>query len=168
MNFKRLFSVIVMVCLAAAAFAQSGRSMAEATIKGKKVSINYGAPELKGRDLLSLAPVGTVWRFGKNQATQIETEAELDIAGTKVPPGKYTLWAKKVSDTVWHLGFHPKTGVWGLPVLKEGYVAELPLKVSTAKDSVELFTIALADNKGKASVKVQWGTLVLSGEFGVN
>jgi hypothetical protein len=169
MKLKRLLPIIAIVCLAIAAFAQGGndRGKAEATVKGKTISIDYGRPELKGRDLLSLAPVGTVWRLGKNQATHIETTAELNVAGTKVAPGKYTLWAKKVSDSEWHLCFHPKTGVWGLPVLKEGYVAELPLKQSTAKDSVELFTIALADNKGKANVKIQWGTLVLSGDLGV-
>jgi hypothetical protein len=170
MNLKRLLPVIAMVCLAAAAFAQGGaaRNTAEATVKGKKVTITYGSPELKGRDLLSWAPVGTVWRLGKNQATQIETEGELTVAGTKVAPGKYTLWAKKVSATEWHLCFHPKTGVWGVPELKEGYVAELPLKSTTAKDSIEALSIGLADNKGKANVKIAWGTLVLSGEFGVN
>jgi hypothetical protein len=170
MNLKRLLPVIAMVCLAAAAFAQGGadRGATEVTIKGKKVSIDYGRPQLKGRDMLGKATAGTVWRFGMNLATHIETTGELDIAGKKVPPGKYTLWAKKVSDTDWLLGFHPKTGAWGAPVLKEGYIAELPLKASTATDSVEVFTIALADNKGKANMKVQWGTLVLSGDFGVN
>jgi hypothetical protein len=169
MNLKRLLPVIAMVCLAIAAFAQgNNRGTTEVTIKGKKVSIDYGRPQLKGRDMLSQATAGTVWRFGMNQATHIETAGELDIAGKKVPPGKYTLWAKKVSDTEWVLGFHPKTGVWGVPALKEGYVAELPLKASTAQDSAEAFTIALTDNKGKANMKVQWGTLVLSGDFGVN
>lgn len=158
-----------MVCLATVGFAQDGnRGTAEATIKGKKVSIDYGRPQLKGRDMLGKATAGTVWRLGMNQATHIETAGELDIAGKKVPPGKYTLWAKKVSETEWVLGFHPKTGVWGVPVLKEGYIAELPLKASTAKDSVETFTIALADQQGKGNLKVQWGTLVLSGDFGVN
>jgi hypothetical protein len=169
MKSNKLFSVIAILCLAIMACAQGGdRGTASATVKGKKISIDYGRPELKGRDLLSLAPVGTVWRFGKNQATQIDTAAELDVAGTKVAPGKYTLWAKKVSDTEWHLCFHPKTGIWGLPVMKEGYVAELPLKQATAGSSVELFTVSLTDNKGKAGVKVEWGTLVLTGEMGVN
>jgi hypothetical protein len=168
MKLNRLLPCIAIVCLAVLAFAQgTDRGKTDLTIKGKTISIDYGRPELKGRDLLSLAPVGTVWRLGKNQATQIDTTAELDVAGTKVAPGKYTLWAKKVSDSEWHLCFHPKTGVWGLPVLKEGYIAELPLKQSAAKDSAELFTIALADNKGKANVKLQWGTLVLTGDLGV-
>jgi hypothetical protein len=170
MNLKRLYPIIAMVCLAAAAFAQAAgdRGKAEATIKGKAISVDYGRPELKGRDLLSWAPVGTIWRLGKNMSTHIETAAELNVAGTKVAPGKYTLWAKKVSANEWHLLFHPKTGVWGAPGLKEGFIAELPLKASTAKDSAELLTIALADNKGKANVKIHWGTLVLSGDFGVN
>jgi hypothetical protein len=168
MNLKRLLPVIAVVCLAAIAFAQdANRGTAEVTVNGKKVTIDYGRPQLKGRDMLGKATPGTVWRFGMNASTSIETTGELDVAGTKVPAGKYSLWAKKVSDTEWTLGFHPKTGVWGVPVLKEGYIAELPLKASTAKDSVEAFTIALSDNKGKAHMKVQWGTLELNGDFGV-
>jgi hypothetical protein len=169
MNLKRLLPVIAMVCLVTIGLAQdSNRGTTEVTIKGKKVSIDYGRPQLKGRDMLGKATPGTVWRFGMNKSTHLETTGELDIAGTKVPAGTYTLWAKKVSDTEWTLGFHPKTGVWGLPLLTEGYVAQLPLKASTAKDSVEAFTIALTENKGKANLKVSWGTLVLSGDFGVN
>jgi hypothetical protein len=171
MKFSRLFSVIALLCLAGVACAQGGaqgRGTTEATIKGKKVSITYGRPSLKGRDMLSKAPVGTVWRLGANQATEIETAADLKIGNTVLKAGKYSLWAKKTGDTTWVLAFHPKTGVWGQPELKEGYVAELPLTFTTASSSAEEVTITLSENKGNGNVKIQWGTAVLSGDFGVS
>jgi hypothetical protein len=146
----------------------AGRATAETTVKGKKISISYGQPELKGRDLAAEAPVGTVWRLGMNEATEITTAGTLDVAGTKVAPGKYSLWAKKVGANEWHLAFHPKTGVWGAPELKEGYIAELPLKLSTNDTSVEKMTIELGDESGMAVVKIEWGKMVLTGTMAVS
>ena len=167
MRLRRLLPFATIVCLAASVWAQDNRGTTEVTIKGKKISINYGRPSLKGRDLLSLAPVGTVWRLGMNQATSIDSEADLMVGSTEVKAGKYTLWLKKTGENTWTLNFHPKTGVWGVPELKEGYVAELPLKFAKASDSAEQVTIALSDNSGKAGVKIQWGTLLLTGSIGV-
>lgn len=171
MNLKGLSTVLLLLCLTviacAAGGAQGERTTSEATIKGKRVAVSYGRPALKGRDLLSLAPVGTVWRVGRNEATEIETAADLKVGGKVLKAGKYSLWAKKVGDNQWTLNFHPKTGIWGAPELKEGYVAEMPLTLSKANDSAELVTITVADNKGKGNIKIQWGTAVLSGDFEV-
>ena len=167
MTFRKTLLFGAALCLAATAFAQGNRGTAEVTIKGKKISIDYGRPSLKGRDILSMVQPGMVWRLGMNQATQITTDADLKVAGTEVKAGKYTLWAKKTGADSWVLAFHPKTGVWGEPALKEGFIAELPLKMEKASDSDEQLTIMLADAKGKANVKVQWGTAVLVGSFDV-
>jgi len=152
------------------ACAQGGnaaRATTDVTIKGTKISINYGRPELKGRDLTKEAPVGMVWRLGRNEATEITTSGALDVNGTTVPAGKYSLWAKKVGDKEWHLAFHPKTGIWGAPPMTEGYVAELPLTSSTGSASVDPMSISLADNGGKAQIKIEWGTSVLTGDMGL-
>ena len=168
MRLRRLLPYMTILCLAVPLMAQNpGRGATEVTIKGKKISINYGRPSLRGRDLLSLAPVGTVWRLGMNQATEIESAAAVMVAGKELAAGKYSLWAKKTGETNWVLAFHPKTGVWGQPELTEGYVAELPLKFAKASESVEQVTITLADSGGKAAIKIQWGTLLLSGSMGV-
>ncbi|MCA1556031.1 MAG: DUF2911 domain-containing protein [Acidobacteria bacterium] len=144
-----------------------GRADAEATIKGKKISINYGRPSLKGRDLLAQAPVGTVWRVGMNAATEIKTAADLMIGDKELKAGKYSLWVRRTGEDAWTLAFHPKTGVWGAPPLKEGYVAELPLKLEKVADSMEMLTISLTDAKGEGEIKIHWGTALMSGKFGV-
>jgi hypothetical protein len=147
--------------------APAPRADASVNVKGKKNSINYGRPAMKGRDLLAQAPVGTVWRVGMNQATEITTEADLMIGGKELKAGKYSLWVRRVGDDAWTLAFHPKTGMWGAPAIKEGYVAELPLKLEKASDSAELLDIDLTDENGEGEVKIHWGTTLMSGKFGV-
>ena len=163
-----LVALVAMFCVAATAFAQNAkRGTADVTVKGTKISINYGRPELKGRNLTTEAPVGTVWRVGMNEATEITTSGALDVAGTTLAPGKYSLWARKVGESEWRLAFHPKTGIWGAPALKDGYVAEMPLALSSGASPVEQLTISLADAGDKARVQIAWGTTILSGELGV-
>jgi hypothetical protein len=104
MKLRSLTAAFLTVGMAVAACAQ-GRGNTEVTINGKKVSISYGRPELKGRDMLGKAAPGTIWRFGSNSATVIESTGDLDVAGTVLKAGKYSLWTKK-TDSGWLLMFH--------------------------------------------------------------
>src|SRR5258708_30957257 len=109
MKFKKLILCLAAHWIVVPACAQGGvRETSEVTIKEKKISINYGSPALKGRDVFNLAPVGMVWRLGKNQATEIETTGDIVVAGTTLKAGKYSLWAKKTGANAWNLAFHPK------------------------------------------------------------
>jgi hypothetical protein len=166
MKFKAVLFCLAVALLAVSVFAQ-GRGKAEATINGKKISIDYGRPSWGGQDRLSGAPVGFIWRLGSNMATHIETAVELSVGGKAVAAGKYTLWAKRTGENSWSLLFHPKTGVWGYPSPTDGFIAEAPLKFERAPDSADLLAISLADAKGKAAIKIQWGNAVLSGSFDV-
>ena len=48
----------------------SPRKTVEATVGGKKVSLDYGAPSARGRQIFgALVPYDKVWRFGANKAT---------------------------------------------------------------------------------------------------
>jgi len=167
MKLRITSSTLMIVWLCVAACAQGPiRGTTEVSINGKTVSIDYGRPSLKGRDMLGQATPGTVWRLGMNKATEITSTGDLDVGGTTLKAGKYTLWAKKTS-TGWMLAFHPKTGIWGMPVMTEGFVAQMPLTQAAANASVEQLTITLSDGGGKAQIKVEWGTAVLTGSFGV-
>ena len=169
MSLRKLMLAFVVFALAVACAAQqaANRGKAEATINGKKVTIDYGRPNLNGRDMLAQATPGTVWRVGMNEATQISTDGTLVVDGKDLTAGKYTLWVRKTGADTWTLAFHPKTGVWGRPPLTEGYAAETPLKLEKAPDSAEQLVIDLADKKGTAEIKIHWGTAMLTGSFGV-
>ena len=169
---KLVLCAAMLTALAAISVAQGNRGTADATIKGKKITIDYGRPPL-GSHSVSQLPVGGVWRLGMNQATRIETAGDLNVGGTEVKAGTYTLWIKRTGDTSWVLAFHPKTEganakpLWGAPPQTSGFIAETPLKHSKASSSADQVTITLADAKGKAAFTVQWGTDVLAGSFDV-
>lgn len=166
---KATLTTFAMCLLASMIWAQGGeRGKAEATVKSAKITIDYGRPSLHGQDSrLGEATDGLVWRLGMNGATHIETSADLVVGGKPVKAGKYTLWAKHVSGTNWLLCFHPKTGVWGAPALTDGFIAEMPLKMEKGTAAVDPLMISLADAKGKAQIKIQWGKDVLTGAFDV-
>lgn len=172
MTFRKTLLFGAAMCLAVSAFAQANRGTAEVTIKGKKVSIDYGRPHL-GSHAMSELPSGGVWRLGMNQATRIETAGDLSSGAQSVKAGKYTLWVKRTGETTWALAFHPKTEaangnpLWGAPPMVSGFVAEFPLKLEKAKDSADLVTVSLAEAKGKGWIKIQWGGDLLSGSFDV-
>jgi len=64
-----------------------------ATIGNAHVVILYSRPARRGRELWGkLVPFDTTWRFGADYATQLKTDADLNIGGTKVAAGTYTLW----------------------------------------------------------------------------
>jgi hypothetical protein len=147
--------------------AKPSRGAAEATVKNKKLTIDYGKPTLKGRDVLAKAPDGMVWRLGMNEATQLTTSGDLVVGGKELKAGKYTLWVRKTGADAWTLAFHPKTGVWGAPAPKDGFVAEAPLKLEKSDASADELMIALGDKNGDAAIKIHWGTALLTGTFGV-
>src|SRR5689334_7202546 len=126
--------------------AQDGKPLpkatAEATINGKKVTVTYGRPSingqaLAGKDLFAQAPVGFVWRFGRNEATTIESAGKLEVGGKELVAGKYTLWASRVSADKRVISFSDKTENNGKPLwgvdntgqasVQEGFLADLPL-----------------------------------------
>lgn len=162
-----LTATVTVVAQHGAPAAAGGRGKAEATVKGKAVSVSYGRPTLKGRDLLAQAKPGMVWRVGMNEATEITTAGDLNVGGKELKAGKYSLWVRKTGEDTWTLAFHPKTGVWGAPALKEGYAAELPLKLTKADMSADELMIHLADKDGKGEIQIHWGTALLTGWFDV-
>ncbi len=139
------------------AFAQaaSGRGEAKATFAGKAVTIDYGRPSLKGRDMLAQAQVGQPWRMGANAPTALKTEAELSFGKVTVPKGEYVLTATKLAADKWQLN-----------VLAEGKaIAEVPFAVETLPESVEQFTIDLTARGDKGELRLRWGTTALKTTF---
>ncbi|MEE8348098.1 MAG: DUF2911 domain-containing protein [Acidobacteriota bacterium] len=140
--------------------ASSDRGTAELALGATQVSINYGRPQLQGRDMLSQLPDGQIWRLGMNDATTLETSSDLAFGDTVLQAGRYSIWAKKVTSDNWRLIFNSEPDVWGLSHNPAADVAETPLEYSELAESVEQFTIELNSvDDSSAEVLMQWSTL---------
>ena len=56
------------------------------------VSVTYGRPGLKGREISTLVPEGEIWRAGANEATTITFTTDVKFGGKDVPAGTYVLF----------------------------------------------------------------------------
>jgi hypothetical protein len=155
---KRIALAAVAAALAVPAAAQMNpRGEAKATVAGKEVSVEYGRPSLKGRDMLGQAQVGQAWRMGADAATSLKTDADLAFGSAAVPKGEYILTATKVAPDTWHLNVLAKAD--------RAKVAEIPLAQGTLPQSVEMFTVALKGEKEKGEFEMHWGTTALKAAF---
>ncbi len=160
-----LAAIVFTLLFFTAVLSAQARQTASATVNGKKISIDYGRPALRGRNLLGQARTGTVWRLGMNEATEITSEAALMVGGKHLNPGKYSLWATKKGETTWELAFHPETGIWGQPEMRSGYVGTVPLRVETDSQHAENLNITLTAMGKDLNIEIHWGTSRLVGVF---
>jgi hypothetical protein len=134
----------------------------EYAIDGAKITINYGKPFLKGREIgKAVAPYGQVWRAGADEATIITSDKPLMIGSLMLPAGSHSLYTLPNAGA-WKLIVNKKTGQWGIPYPKETQDQELgrvDLKEGKTAKPVENFTILLADTPAGADLKLQWGTM---------
>ena len=118
---------------------------AEATINGKKITIDYSAPSKRNRVIMGeLVPYGKVWRTGANAATTLTTAADLMIGSLHVPAGKYTLYTIP-GEKEWTLIVNKQTGQWGTNYDEKQDLGRVKMTVVALKDPVETFNIGFGD-----------------------
>jgi hypothetical protein len=161
-----LFLAAALLCGGAILSAQgkpSPAAKAEIELKGKAVSINYSRPSMRGRKIFGrLVPYGQVWRTGANEATALKTALDLDIAGTKVPAGSYTIYTLP-SEAGAKLIINKQTGQWGTEYDESKDLARISLTKSTLPSPVEQFTIEFEKGTGdSATLVLKWETTKLT------
>ena len=154
---KRLALLAALSALAIPALAHGAdRGAAKATVAGKAVTIDYGRPSLKGRDMLGQAEVGKAWRMGADAETTLKTDADLTFGGASVPKGEYVLTATKLTDGKWQLNVATK---------EKAKVADVPLETGKLPASVETLTIELTGEKDRGTFTMSWGEVALKAGF---
>ena len=138
------------------------RGEAKAKIGKANVSIDYGKPELKGRDPMKMMQPGSLWRLGANAATTITSDADLDFGGKRVAKGKHILLASLGEDGKWSLVVSGKAANEYDPDSK---IAETPLEMKEGDDPVEELTITLSNQDGRGVIEIAWGASRLTGSF---
>jgi prepilin-type processing-associated H-X9-DG protein len=138
----------------------STRDTARATIGRANVWVDYGRPALRGRNVWVNGVLGdTIWRTGANAATQLRTDADLNVGGAVVPAGIYSLWTRTKPEGGYELIINRQAGQWGTEYHAERDLARVPLRETTVAIPVERFTIFL-DPRG--ALTMGWGTRQLS------
>jgi hypothetical protein len=130
----------------------------EWTVDGAIISIQYGRPYLKGRDIKTLEPAGEVWRIGADEATTLVTNRKMNFDTLAVPPGTYTLYAVP-GDKKWELAINKQTGQWGTVNNADQDLARIDMQTSTLPTPVEQFQITVEPTSAQAGVlALQWDT----------
>ncbi|HEV2805199.1 MAG TPA: DUF2911 domain-containing protein [Chthoniobacterales bacterium] len=134
-----------------------------ADIDGSAVTIVYGRPYSKDpktgapRKIWGeLVQFGKVWRTGADEATLLTTKQPLDIGGTTIPAGTYSLFTLPEANGA-KLVVNKQTGQWGTKYDEKQDLARIDMKKETADKPVDQFTIAIDKNPaGGGTLKLTW------------
>jgi hypothetical protein len=144
----------------------SPRDSAKITVAGATVSVNYGRPSKRGREIFGkLVPYGQVWRTGANAATGFTTSAPIKFGATTVPAGSYTLYSMPTADGKWMLIINKQTGQWGTEYKQEMDLARIPLTVGKTAAMVEKFEITLTPSGNGGEIALHWDMTKASATF---
>ncbi len=140
----------------------SPRDTVRAAIGGAHLLVDYSRPAVRGRSVFGglLAPFGQVWRTGADAATQLATDRDLEIGGTLVPAGTYSIFSIPTA-TGWLLVVNRQHGQWGTEYHADRDLARIPLRVTRVASPVERFTITLAPTgAGAGTLRLAWADRV--------
>ena len=163
---KKLLSLTLLMLLAATTmFAQVGNAKKgnytgsggtpHEVIKGKNITISYGRPYKKGRDIFGgLESYGKVWRAGADEATEITFDKDGMFGGKKIAAGTYTLFATP-NKTEWTIILNSELKQWGAfgySKIKDKDVVHATVPVKQLDNVVEQFTITIKDD----GLQMEW------------
>jgi hypothetical protein len=156
--------VLAAVLCAAAAHAQeSPPAQASIAVAGKKLSIRYSAPSVRGRKifgeggLVSHDPTYPAWRAGANDATAFHTDANLEIGGLAVPKGDYTLYCWVKNPDAWELIISKETGQWGLSYNPKLDLGRVKMSMTRPPKPIETMKYTFTDQGGgKVELQLAW------------
>ena len=128
--------VLVLVMTASISCAQkSPRKQVEGTVGDVTISIDYGAPSVKGRKIWGgLEKYNVVWRAGANENTTVTFDSDVKVAGESLPAGKYGFFIIPKESGEWVVIFNKKNDAWGAYSYSE---EEDALRVELAPEMVE-------------------------------
>src|SRR6476659_7220800 len=136
-----------------------------------RITIDYGQPHLRGRNVIGMpgvVPWDTVWRTGANMSTQLSTEVDLTIGNTFIPRGVYTLFSLPTRNG-WKLVVSKEVLQWGTDYDATKDFARIDLRQRTLKEPIESLTFWLIPTPeappsttfAHGVLKFAWGTTEL-------
>ena len=139
----------------------STKEVVTGKINGATITINYGSPSVKGREIWGkLVPFNQVWRAGANDATTFETDKDVLIEGAKLPAGKYSFFIIP-NDKECTIIFNKEAKQWGAYKYKEKedqlrvVVKPLVVRSNSEKLTYEINSYTLSLNWDNWSIPIQ-------------
>lgn len=134
----------------------SPKDTVNATVDGAHLQIIYSRPSKRGRQIWgALIPWNTVWRTGANAATQFSTDKDLDMNGTTIPAGTYTLYSIYTPDSA-KLIVNSQTGQWGTVYHEDQDFTRIDLQKTEADQPYEMFTISFDSTGSQPLMQLTW------------
>lgn len=121
--------------------------------------LTYSQPHKKGREIFGkLVPYGKVWRTGANEATELTITKNIQVNGTLLKAGTYSLFTIPNEDE-WTVIINSDVGLWGSYNYNESRDV-MRFKVPTGKIAenivYEAFTIQLEQRNDVADLLILW------------
>lgn len=132
----------------------------EVVLGGATVKLCYGAPSANGRKVMGeLVPFGQPWRLGANEATTINLPFAAEIAGVRVDPGTYTLYAIP-AESEWEIVVNRAVERWGIAISEQVRAQDVgsgKVRVEALAVPVETLNIQFGTpSGGAAELVVDW------------
>jgi hypothetical protein len=136
----------------------SPRDSVAANIGGANVSVAYGSPRKRGREIFGgLVPWDQPWRTGANNATFFTTDQDLRAGSTRVRAGRYSVFTIP-GQSGWTLLLSNNLGDNAAGYDSTTIVARIPMQSGTV-EPVERLTFELAAD---GTLRVMWDTVAAS------
>jgi len=158
--------IVAALCICSGAVgAQNTRSQlgtVSQSVMSSKIDIVYRRPVARGRPLFgSLLKWGDIWTPGADSAARITFSTPIEINGSKLGAGSYSMWA--IPDSVsWIVIFSSSSEVFHRNYPGEGQDVLRVRATPTKGDHVEtlMFAFPMVD-ADSARLEMRWGTTVV-------
>src|SRR5690349_18239916 len=129
-------------------------------VAGATIKVCYSRPSARGRQVMGgLVPFDQPWRLGANEATSIQIPFAADVAGVRVPPGTYSLYAIPGVSS-WQIVVNRGVERWGIPIddtVRSKDVGAGRVTTEALAAPVETLTLTFANAEGNATeLVVEW------------
>ena len=132
-----------------------------AKIDDNRVTLVFGSPNLKDpknggavrKVWGGLVPFGKIWRLGSDEATLLITQKAIDLGGTTIAGGAYSLYLQPEADGSAKLVVNKAVGQWGA------------LKKTALPASVEQFTMSVKKEGTGGMLRLAWENIEYSAAY---
>jgi DUF2911 family protein len=103
-----------------------------------------------------------VWRAGANAATTLQTGADLNIAGLKVPAGMYSLYVLVKDPEEWQLIINKQTGQNGDSYDPSMDLGRVDMKMEKPLVAIEKLKYTITASGKTAELQLEWENHIAS------